>query len=79
MRQSWNYSLALSALYADLDELTDMMTQEYVTSFVDDKELADDLNVFFCGVNGPRHTLVTCCNFVYIPAKLANSENNNFL
>lgn len=79
MRQSWNYSLALSALSADLDELTDTMTQEFVTSFVYNEELADDLNVFYCGVNGPRHTLVACCNSVYIPAKSANSENNNFL
>lgn len=59
--QSWNYILALSALTADLDELTDTVMQKFVPSFIDYKELADDLNIFNCGVNGSRHTLLTCC------------------
>lgn len=69
MRLSWNYSFALTAFSADLDELTDTVTQESVPSLVDNKELADDLNIFYWGVDEPRHTLVTCCVSEYNPPK----------
>lgn len=68
-----------NALTADLDEVTDTVTQETVPSRCWQLTTAwwPECTIFYCRVDRRRHTPLTCSHSNYVLMKSANSEKHS--